>query len=407
MKIMLANFASFIEEKGGSEQVCCAMANEMEKRGHEVSIVYCFGKSGKPLFPLNEKVKLYNLMAYEPKKWNGKKYISKCQPITDKIIRELIRPFSKTKAIAWNESRKGKLIQEEIQRTLQVVQPDIIISFWIETSYYLLNTIKTTIPVITMFHLDPGSILPTASHGELDALKKSALVQVLMEKDIDVVKKYCPEAEVIWIPNCVSQYTQYADLEKTKSHYHIINIARLDRTIKRQHLLIKAFARIAVDYSNWQVEFYGEDADAKKRYEKELRNMINDYKLSHQIHLMGLTSNVLSKYIHADIFCLPSKNEGFALSMTEAMSAGVPIVAFKSCETVRVLLGSANAGVLADDDVESLSDSLRLLMDDREKRIKLGRNGRKAMKIYAPGIIWGKWEKVIMDIICGENKNGK
>lgn len=66
MRIMLGYLASFIDSTGGAEKVCCAMANEMIRRGHEVSIVYCCGKSGRPFYPLNPAVHMYDIMAVHP-----------------------------------------------------------------------------------------------------------------------------------------------------------------------------------------------------------------------------------------------------------------------------------------------------------------------------------------------------
>lgn len=51
MKIVLAFFERFINMSGGIEKVCCNLANTMTERGHDVSIIYCYGKSGKPFYP--------------------------------------------------------------------------------------------------------------------------------------------------------------------------------------------------------------------------------------------------------------------------------------------------------------------------------------------------------------------
>lgn len=71
MKIALAYFEKFIEMSGGIERVCCNMANAMVKRGHDVSIIYCYGRSGKPFYALDPSVKVYNLMALHPEKWKN------------------------------------------------------------------------------------------------------------------------------------------------------------------------------------------------------------------------------------------------------------------------------------------------------------------------------------------------
>lgn len=48
MKLLLVYLAPFITSTGGAEKVCCDMANAMIERGHDVSILYCYGKAGTP-----------------------------------------------------------------------------------------------------------------------------------------------------------------------------------------------------------------------------------------------------------------------------------------------------------------------------------------------------------------------
>ena len=55
MKIMLANFAKMVQDSGGLAKVTCAFANEMVKRGHEVTLVYSDDKAGDFFFHISEQ----------------------------------------------------------------------------------------------------------------------------------------------------------------------------------------------------------------------------------------------------------------------------------------------------------------------------------------------------------------
>lgn len=61
MKLLLALFGNFVNSSGGIEKVLCNMANAMNERGHEVTILGFENKKGDPFFPLNRNVKYYNL----------------------------------------------------------------------------------------------------------------------------------------------------------------------------------------------------------------------------------------------------------------------------------------------------------------------------------------------------------
>lgn len=400
MKIVLAYFEKFIEMSGGIERVCCNMANAMAERGYEVSIIYCYGRSGKPFYSLDSSVKTYNLMAIHPEKWKNPS-LSQCVSGMDKAVRESIRLFSKSKARDWNESVKGRMIADEVRQVLADAAPDIIISFRYETSNYLLHYAKTKIPVITMFHISPDFILPDAPRGEIEAIQESNAAQVLLKRDIPIVEKFCPGAHVVWIPNAVPQYKESADLSADKKVYTILNVARLNKAQKRQHLLVEAFARIAADFPNWQVELWGGGNESGAAYAEELRALIHHHHLEDRVFLKGESGEIWKQYMRADIFCFPSAYEGFPLSMTEAMSAGLPVAAYRSCHAVADMIRQGETGLLAEDGPEALAFALRQLMGNKQMRIMMGQHAREAMAAYAPDHIWDMWEILIRKMVKG------
>ena len=407
MRLMLAYFERFVGKSGGIERVCCNMANEMIRRGHEVCITYCFGGEGKPFYPLDEKTAVINLMDVNGQK-GARPDLSQCVPAWEKAVREGMRLFSKKAARQWNESYKGRMIRENIRDAVERFRPDLIISFRYETSNYLINSAGITIPVITMFHIDPDSALKTAPSGELSALEKSVFAQVLLPSDREKVQGYCPKANVVWIPNIVPQYQQTADLEKEKDTYHIINVARLNKKQKRQHLLIDAFSRIADRFPQWTVEFWGGE-DSKGEYTSELKDQIRQTGLEKRIFLRGTSEDILPVYLQADIFCLPSAYEGFPAAMTEAMSAGLPVVAFRTCPAVHELTKDGVSGFLAEDGPAALAEKLAILMQSREKRVQFGAAARRAMhqKRYSAVGIWDSWESLMKEAVAQRQKSDR
>lgn len=393
MRVMLGYLARFITSTGGAEKVCCAMANELVRRGHEVSIVYCYGKSGRPFYPLDSAVRMYNVMAIHPEKWNGIETIR--LPFKNKIERELLRLFSVRRAHGLQENYIGRLIKDDLQEIVNQEQPDVIVSYWPKDSSYFLNFAGIATPMVTMFHFGPDILARDASPGSLLACVKSQKVQVLLPGDIVRLHKYIPQADAVWIPHAVPQYKKRAELGIPKARYKIVNMARLDKTTKRQHILIEAFAKVAEQFPQWDVELWGQAWN--KKYKKELENLIRKNQLENRIFLKGLTKDVQSKYLQADIFAWPSSHEGFGLALTEAMSAGLPVVACKSCHASSELINK-ECGILVEDNIDAFSDGLSRLMRDRELRVQMGKAGKEAMKKYAPEKIWAQWENLLMKV---------
>lgn len=403
MKIALAYFEKFIEMSGGIERVCCAMANAMAARGHEVSLIYCYGRSGQPFYPLSSDVGLYNLMAYHPEKWKNAS-LSQCVSGGAKLVREAIRLFDANKARDWNESVKGRMICGEIRQTLDRVRPDVIVSFRFETGNYLLNAARTPVPVVMRSYISPRVILRKAPAGELTALRRYAAVHVQLEGDIPDMKVCCPEARIVWIPNAVPQYDRQADLSAAKRTYTIIHAGRMNKEQKRQHLLIDAFAKVAADFPDWVVEFWGGGNESGAAYAEELRKQIHDYGLDDRIFLKGESQRIIDEYVKGDIFCFPSAYEGFPNALAEAMSAGLPAVAYRSCSGVPSLIQDHESGLLVEDGPDALAEGLRALMGDQRLRAQMGQRARDAMAAYAPDRIWDQWEQLLKE---AAEKRGK
>lgn len=159
---------------------------------------------------------------------------------------------------------------------------------------------------------------------------------------------------------------------------------------------------MAKDYPDWRVELWGGGNDSGASYAKELREQIRKYYLENQVFLKGESTHIINQYKKSDIFCFPSAYEGFPLAMTEAMSSGLPVVGFKSCTAVVDLIDDGRTGVLVDDGAESFAKGMKILMDSREKREKMGAQAREAMKGYAPEAIWNMWEKLLNEVVSGE-----
>lgn len=400
MRILLSYLSSFINSTGGAEKVCCDMANEMIKRGHEVSVAYAYGQSGTTFFPLDSRVHLYNIMAFHPEKWHGAMNL----PFSRlwKIGRECLRVFNVGLAHGLQEKYVGNKIKTELQELVEITKPDVIVSYWPKESNYFINYAHIQVPVVTMFHFDPEILARDASPGSREACEESKYVSVLLPKAVDRLHRYIPHANAVWMPNVVPQYTTTANLSATKDIYTIIDVARLDKHQKRQHLLIQAFANISEMFPNWQVHLWG--AVSGSRYKKELEALITKYHLGNRVFLKGTSKNISEKYVEADIFAFPSSYEGFGMAMTEAMSAGLPVVAYRSCTAAEEIVKS-DSGVLVDDGIEALAEGLAKLMKNQELRVSMGRAAKKSMKPFAPQHIWDQWNTLLMDAASSATKH--
>lgn len=393
MRILIAWISQFLGRNGGMEKVSIRFANEMVRRGHSVDLAYCTERDGKVYTPIDPCVGVVNIAHYLPGgKWESHKTTS------FKIKREVWRLIGKSFMLDYIRKCEVAYLKLGVQRLLEDFQPDVVVILDAKTTSAIKWADSTNrYPVIAMSHFNAENILSDASAFDKKSLRNSDVVQVLMPHDMEVFSRALPGINLIHIPNIAPQY-HVSSMEKRDGCNKIIDIARLSRGQKRQHLLIESFAKIARKYPQWKVELWGEEQNSNQ-YTMYLTSLIIKYHLESQVFLRGNAKNVIDIYKKADIFAFPSAFEGFGLAMTEAMSAGLAVIAFQSCPAVNELIQSGRNGLLVKDGVKALSQGLEYLMTNREKRLAFGKQAQQDMTKYAAKEIWDQWEKLMIEVV--------
>lgn len=101
----------------------------------------------------------------------------------------------------------------------------------------------------------------------------------------------------------------------------------------------------------------------------------------------------------ASILVMASEFEGFCLGLVEAMSKGLPVVGCNTCAVVNTIIRNGENGFLCDDTPEAIASALSRLMESADLRKRLGARGRKDAKLFAPDLIWKKWEDVLSSVV--------
>ncbi|MFI3271429.1 MAG: glycosyltransferase [Pseudomonadota bacterium] len=179
----------------------------------------------------------------------------------------------------------------------------------------------------------------------------------------------------------------------SREYFTLLSLGRLESKAKQLNVLIAAFALLAYDFPKWKLDIWGTGSD-----EKALQQQIEQLpqELQQRVRLCGLAKTPTEQYSTADIFCIPSRFEGFGLTVTEAMSQCVPVVGFAGCSGVNGLVHHEENGLLAPEMTpESLAGELRRLMEDNQLRQRLGQQAQEDAKSFAPECIYPQWEELI------------
>jgi len=81
--------------------------------------------------------------------------------------------------------------------------------------------------------------------------------------------------------------------------------------------------------------------------------------------------------VDLDVVCLTSLNEGTPMSLIEAMASARPVLATDVGGVRDIVKNNENGLLVQSNDVDGFNKALLSMLEDREKRLEMGRYGRK------------------------------
>ena len=143
-----------------------------------------------------------------------------------------------------------------------------------------------------------------------------------------------PVKKITIIPNAVEvKLFEKGEKEFNKNKPIFIYIGRLLKS-KGIEDAMKGLARLKQYYSELEFLIYGKESERGYREVLEKLAKQNEWNF---VKFMGRTDDVPSALKNGDIFVLPSRSEGFAISVLEAAAAGKPVIATKTGAIVDIV----------------------------------------------------------------------
>lgn len=359
---------------GGLERVLIEKANWFAEQGNYDVFLITANQGNQPIcFPLHPNVRFkdlgmgfYKLYRF-PRWWRLAK------------IHQLHRFFRKR-------------LKYEISETV----PDIIICTRID---YLRDVVcvKGNIPLVFESH---SGRLACRFEGDgifrrlyiwylQQAVKKVQMVVALTKGDANEWRKMMPNVCVI--PNVVHLNVNGSYSDCTAKS--VIFVGRFSRQ-KDVSSLLRVWNLIFQRHPDWCLHIYG-------GYGEEQSAMLAEIKKSDaNIHVHEPTLDIIKKYKECSILLLTSLYEPFGLVLPEAMSCGLPVVAFDCPYGPADIITNGVDGFLIESmDINSYVDKVCLLIENEALRQKMGRIGKYNVQRYEANHIMPKWIKLLDNLL--------
>lgn len=381
----IAIFTYSIFTVGGEQRVVSLIANKLSEK-HEVTI-FTMDKvnSGKPRYSLDESV---GIEYYHPHKGDAVSFVLRAATHLTPIVVYDWFPKGIERAYCPNKYAgiMSDLISDEYDTVIATAwQLSIILgkvkrlysrSFraiaWEHSSYEAYFERK-------YFYLYNNTQLFADNLRYVDSI-------IVLNNDYKdkYLRKLGLDSEVIYNPKSF-----VIDSGSKLNNRTILYCGRIDDNFKGIDLLLDSFEKFCNRNSDWRLLIAG-DGPALKKYKK----LVETLECSKRVEFLGSINNVKDVMLDASIFVLPSRFEGFPMSVTEAFECGLPVIAY-DIPAMEPFKESGGAVCVPCFDTDEYSNRLLELADDIELRQRLGRNAREFAGQLDIDIIGEKWEDIL------------
>jgi len=292
--------------------------------------------------------------------------------------------------------RKKRLHRQRLQRTLEELQPDVVISTDKLTKYMVAGLKLPSRPVfireihhvLDYSHRVKGKLKQfIAKVGEVYdyqwKIKAYDKIVVLTEEGKAGAWEHWDKVAVI--PNPLTNVD--ASLPpSTQDSKLAVATGRLVY-LKNHASLVRVWAKVTERHPDWKLQIWGEGPE-----EAALRRQIAQLGLEGKVELMGVSREMVRQMSHASLHLLSSLSEGFSLVALEAMSVGVPTVAYDCQGGLRYVVKDGETGVFVPmGDEEAFATQVCRLIEDEALRKRMGKACLDEVERYKVDYIALQW----------------
>lgn len=296
----------------------------------------------------------------------------------------------------WEKYRRMVLLKKRMREYVTNLAPDIIITTTLGPIKQLLK-IKGKARLIIESHGGYDHIIEYTDNtfvngcrfkSQKNTIKKADCVVSLTEGDAALWRSF--HHHVVVIPNFI--HFNETGLHSSLENKQVIYVGRLAYQ-KAIPDLVEIWKLVNKYHPDWKLEIYGNGG-----YEEFLKATIenNNYNISYYTS----TPDIHSRFVESSIFILASYYEPFGLVIGEAMSCGVPVVAFNCPFGPAEFIKNGVNGYLIDNrDKRAFADRVCQLIEDKELRYEMGKAGISSVQHFRPEIIMPKWKALFESIV--------
>jgi glycosyltransferase involved in cell wall biosynthesis len=285
-----------------------------------------------------------------------------------------------------------------IKKTISAEKPDCIVVcdavLWLSIPWF----VKTEIPIIFETHF--SVFFEKSKNKSLYSKFRAKLVRFLKQK---TVGKF----------SCIVYLTNEESLERRSKKSIVIpnplpftvnNKAALvnkkamavcmNPYVKGLDRLVLIWSKIIKNHPDWELDVYG-NWESNDVFQK----MVSDLNISRSVNFLPPTTDIQNSYNQSSLFLMTSRTEAFGMVLIEAMSSGVPCIAYDCPTGPRTIIDEGiNGFLIEDDNLDSFVQKTELLIEDENLRILMGKNAKNSVSKYDLDSVMMQWKSLFEEV---------
>lgn len=301
-----------------------------------------------------------------------------------------------------------QILKNRIKRAIENLKPDVVVCVkldFVPVLADLKGDIRLVVESHTLCHSEKMDEVGLLRRLYIRSLKrriiKADAVVALTEGDANDWKSYNDNVHVI--PNVVNLNDQGDRSlipfqgKDIKRPVPLIYVGRFSKQ-KDIDSLLHVWEIIHQQYPEWRLDIYGE-GELKEHYLSRIHLM------DANIHVYEPTANIMEVYCEHSILLLTSLYEPFGLVLPEAMSCGLPVVAF-DCPygPADIITDGVDGYIIADRNIELFAQRVCQLISDYDLRVQMGKAGIASSKRYQASRIMPQWIQLFEQLTSSRGK---
>lgn len=358
----------------GMEKILTDKANWLAGHGYDVTIITTEQKGRPDAFPLDGRISRLDLaIGYEDN--NG-------GSLLNKLIHYPLKQYRH---------------RRRLSRALMDIRPDITVSMFCNEQGFLPGIQDGSLKVLEL-HFSRHKRVQYGRKGLwglVDRLRSAGEVHQVRRFDRFITLTRQDMAEWGDIPGitCIPNGIHLEDIVPgTHDSKTVIAVGRyayqkgLDRLIDAWKIVSDQLG----PEHGWRLRLLGEG-----ELRGSLQQQIDRLGLSGSVELCGTVRDMPSEYRQAALLALSSHYEGLPMALIEAQAYGVPAVSFDcQCGPREVIVDGSTGRIVPEGDVEALAQAILELIQDPEKRRRMGEEAASLAKRFDFEAIMKQWDKL-------------